>query len=92
MVDGAPPLFRVHRCDPARVPEHELRREWLGDNHLDPQAAHWIANAVACPKCGVSAGQPCENLERRKRGGKVLTMWPHSQRLADADQENGRAG
>lgn len=40
------------------------------------------AQGYRCPKCGVSAGQPCENLTERRKGAVKVTSWPHSERIA----------
>lgn len=61
--------------------ENRLRRE---ANLLDREQQTAQANQVACPKCGVGPGQPCENLMERRHGTRARTVWPHGERIIAA--------
>lgn len=75
--------------------------QWLGDDLIDAsKTAHTTREKLrevterksltrGCPKCGVSAGDPCENLAERKRGNHALTKNPHSERLPQIDTVEG---
>jgi len=59
----------------------------------DPQTAHRDqvlagVHEISCPRCGVPAGAPCENLTSRRAGATQFTAWPHPERIAAAVSES----
>lgn len=64
--------------------------DFVGPNDDEREAGERIkAGALRhpCPKCGVTAGVPCENLTERRKGRTVPTSWPHRERVDLWNQE-----
>ncbi len=95
--DEHPPYMKwtdtyvIHSCDPRVLADRILKAETgkpsyqIAEEFYDMQDAREKAIAacvtMACPKCGVAADEPCENLSERKRGNRKPTVSPHEDRI-----------